>query len=339
MRSRGRVWRVGKWAGVILCALIVAAWIHDATRSDWDDWFIGGTQRWKVYIKDRALVAVSAADWGPSWMDCAHMLLQPTPQTSEMWPAYQRGPTRWGVELAWQRLQLPLWFAFWLVAIPTIVSWRRGRLAYCPACGRCECGRVGERCRRCQARLEPTTLRELVMRTPRRVRGIARTTGVSSLVLLATGWVLSVPPCGACDVMSGYTSDHWMMTAEAGVVTLFRDPSNSASATRFFRTLPQRMSPHPTHFVECYGLELPKASIEAHRLTVRAPIWLLIALVGLPTAFLYYVDHDRAPAGYCGRCGYDLTKNESGVCPECGLACASIEQRDGSRFRRPSGAE
>jgi hypothetical protein len=26
----------------------------------------------------------------------------------------------------------------------------------------------------------------------------------------------------------------------------------------------------------------------------------------------------RAGAGRCGACGYDLTGNESGVCPECG---------------------
>ncbi len=47
----------------------------------------------------------------------------------------------------------------------------------------------------------------------------------------------------------------------------------------------------------------------------------------------------RVSLGRCPSCGYDLTLNASGRCPECGLACASIEQRDGSRFRRPSGAE
>ncbi len=26
------------------------------------------------------------------------------------------------------------------------------------------------------------------------------------------------------------------------------------------------------------------------------------------------------PPGHCQKCGYDLTKNESGVCPECGVA-------------------
>jgi len=41
----------------------------------------------------------------------------------------------------------------------------------------------------------------------------------------------------------------------------------------------------------------------------------------------------------CDGCGYDLTKNVSGICPECGVVCAPLEQRDGSQFRRPSGAE
>lgn len=34
------------------------------------------------------------------------------------------------------------------------------------------------------------------------------------------------------------------------------------------------------------------------------------------TAFL--VPNEPPPAGYCGKCGYDLTGNISGVCPECG---------------------
>jgi hypothetical protein len=28
----------------------------------------------------------------------------------------------------------------------------------------------------------------------------------------------------------------------------------------------------------------------------------------------------RASAGHCARCGYDLTGNVSGICPECGHA-------------------
>ena len=37
----------------------------------------------------------------------------------------------------------------------------------------------------------------------------------------------------------------------------------------------------------------------------------------VPTALLWYVDR-RFPPGHCQACGYNLTGNTSGVCPECG---------------------
>ncbi len=43
---------------------------------------------------------------------------------------------------------------------------------------------------------------------------------------------------------------------------------------------------------------------------------LLAALV--PTALLWWLDRRKYPPGHCGKCGYDLTANVSGVCPECG---------------------
>ncbi len=50
------------------------------------------------------------------------------------------------------------------------------------------------------------------------------------------------------------------------------------------------------------------------------PFWLPYLLVALPTGLLWYIDRRRPPPGHCGRCGYNLTGNTSGVCPECGTA-------------------
>ncbi len=50
-----------------------------------------------------------------------------------------------------------------------------------------------------------------------------------------------------------------------------------------------------------------------------------IAVCVLPTLLLWLVDyglsrssHDSMQPGHCQRCGYDLTGNVSGICPECG---------------------
>ena len=52
-------------------------------------------------------------------------------------------------------------------------------------------------------------------------------------------------------------------------------------------------------------------------LWILVPLWLLLLLAGVPTAFLFWRDR-RKPPGHCRQCGYDLTGNVSGRCPECG---------------------
>ena len=47
------------------------------------------------------------------------------------------------------------------------------------------------------------------------------------------------------------------------------------------------------------------------------PVWIPFLAFAVPTAFLWY--RDRRPSkGHCQQCGYDLTGNVSGKCPECG---------------------
>lgn len=48
------------------------------------------------------------------------------------------------------------------------------------------------------------------------------------------------------------------------------------------------------------------------------PIWIPLSLLTVPTLFLFIRDRRRIPPGHCTNCGYDLTGNVSGVCPECG---------------------
>jgi hypothetical protein len=49
------------------------------------------------------------------------------------------------------------------------------------------------------------------------------------------------------------------------------------------------------------------------------PLWMPFLLVAVPTGCLWWRDRRRRiPPGHCQRCGYNLTGNVSGVCPECG---------------------
>lgn len=55
-------------------------------------------------------------------------------------------------------------------------------------------------------------------------------------------------------------------------------------------------------------------------LALELPFWILFAAAAAPAAAISIRDrHKRAP-GHCLRCNYDLTANQSGICPECGLS-------------------
>lgn len=55
-------------------------------------------------------------------------------------------------------------------------------------------------------------------------------------------------------------------------------------------------------------------------LVVMIPMWLPFIVIAVLTALLWHRDR-RPPTGHCDLCGYDLTGNESGVCPECAAPC------------------
>ncbi len=55
---------------------------------------------------------------------------------------------------------------------------------------------------------------------------------------------------------------------------------------------------------------------------VIIPHWILFAIAVVPTVYLRW-RYRRPPRGHCQSCGYDLTGNVSGRCPECGSAVLS----------------
>ena len=52
------------------------------------------------------------------------------------------------------------------------------------------------------------------------------------------------------------------------------------------------------------------------------PLWMPFLALGVPS-FIVWRRTRRPRAGHCVNCGYDLTGNTSGVCPECGTEVES----------------
>ena len=52
---------------------------------------------------------------------------------------------------------------------------------------------------------------------------------------------------------------------------------------------------------------------------VIVPLWPFIVFTMTIASVLWWHDR-RPPRGHCQACGYDLTGNESGTCPECGTS-------------------
>src|SRR5262249_33983130 len=51
------------------------------------------------------------------------------------------------------------------------------------------------------------------------------------------------------------------------------------------------------------------------------PLWIPLLLTAAPLAAWRWRSRHSLRPGACHRCGYNLTANESGKCPECGTSC------------------
>jgi len=91
----------------------------------------------------------------------------------------------------------------------------------------------------------------------------------------------------------------------------------------FRRQWSARCYPHP--FGLRWALQCGFAHRDSHT-TIRVPFVLVIVALGTWTAFIWR-NRKAIPPGLCCRCRYDLTGNESGVCPECGASIPGGRQK------------
>ena len=75
---------------------------------------------------------------------------------------------------------------------------------------------------------------------------------------------------------------------------------------------------HVNHWLGAVG---PASALGPVGTSVQVPFWVLGVGAGGTAAFVWR-RHFRRP-GHCPKCGYDLTGNTTGVCPECGRSAGA----------------
>jgi hypothetical protein len=104
-----------------------------------------------------------------------------------------------------------------------------------------------------------------------------------------------------------------MVIVYAGRLSFIAVQETAASGPlgEFNALSPRQLGEHP-HWNWWFSLKLLN-----NYLAIDIPLWVFMALLGTPTACLWRLDRRRPPE-VCAKCGYDLTGNTIGVCPECG---------------------
>lgn len=144
--------------------------------------------------------------------------------------------------------------------------------------------------------------------------------GMLIVSVLAIAWVLTVPVMGGRAVDIVCAGHKVVFKCQGGKLYFLRpSPDPLGYASRQFYAQPVAIDPKQRD-LWAYGICLPhRVSLRLVHTGIVIPIWLPLVAVGVPTALLLFgmrcVRRDRC---HCDSCGYNLTGNISGICPECG---------------------
>ena len=75
------------------------------------------------------------------------------------------------------------------------------------------------------------------------------------------------------------------------------------------------------------GLPSTERTLYDDGIEIYTPMWLWFLLFLAPTVWLWYRQAGRPSPTACKHCGYDLTGNVSGRCPECGQPLGDTERK------------
>jgi hypothetical protein len=317
-----RRWRVVKWAFLILSLLIAVMWAASIPN-----WFgyqtVNGMYRFNVYV-NKGLLASSytVTDYNPETVydletgvdDCVEgWRVVTVPLGWPGWKAsFERKPSEY---LNGWLVALPLWIPFVVLVLTAAVVHRLDRQPirtdHCHNCGGDVAATSSSGCPRCGANVksDSTSGGQSLGAARSRKRRFRKWCGLAMLLLIGFGWAVSIFWEWGC--LKWTSSEDYLL----GRLT-------SGSVIAEWDSLDPNYPPPSRFYVEENNEALiwnPEYQVgPAMTWTVVLPLWIPFLIVAFPTAYFWWRDRRRIPPGHCQNCGYDLTGNVSGICPECG---------------------
>lgn len=141
--------------------------------------------------------------------------------------------------------------------------------------------------------------------------------GALTCLLIATLWLLTIPTIGRFRIEVHRVGNRSIVSLSEGCLTFSRNAFATSQPGRWYAACVTGRPFNPPPMV--YGFWRPFIRTDPRAQLVMLPLWLALLMTAVPTALLWFVDRRRATPGCCGSCGYNLTGNAFGRCPECGL--------------------
>jgi len=149
------------------------------------------------------------------------------------------------------------------------------------------------------------------------VRTIAKWTATAATLTLLSAWLLAGYSTTSVLIRPGTTRPHQAVLSHGSIEWLVAQPAGSSNLIGCFQL---KSEVGPTFDPGLVRPRVEPAQLPGIDKCIIIPLWIPLAMCLAATPVLWFVDRRRRRPGYCAKCGYDLTKNLSGRCPECGSA-------------------